>query len=132
MDQPEEKFRRFQQGMAAVVKQTLATFEAERVYFISLLLNITPLCDCWGWSTPPIVPDVGILAGDDIVAIEQASLDLIDWEKLIPGTVPDQIAELGNEGHLFQRVHGKDPYEQVRQCLAAGLGTEEYELAEIR
>jgi uncharacterized Fe-S center protein len=131
MDQPEAKFRLFQQGMAAAVKETLATFDPSRVYYISALLNITPLCDCWGWSTPPIVPDVGILASDNIVAIEQASLDQIDADKLIPGTLPDQISPPGDVGHLFQRVHGKDPYEQVRQCTAAGLGAPEYELVNI-
>jgi uncharacterized Fe-S center protein len=131
MDQPVEKFQKFQAGMAAVVKETLATFEPGRVYFISLLMHITPLCDCWGFSLPPLVPDVGILAGDNIVAVEQASLDLIKFENLIPGVLPEQLSPPGEEGHLFQRIHGKDPYEQVRQCEAAGLGSREYEMEEV-
>lgn len=131
MDQPEEKFRHFQAGMAAVVKEVLSTFEPNRVFYVTVLMNITPLCDCWGFSTPPLVPDVGILASDDIVAIEQAALDLIRVENLIPGSVPDQLCPLGEEGHLFQRIHGKDPYEQVRQCARLCLGSTEYELEEI-
>ncbi|MHB9024589.1 MAG: DUF362 domain-containing protein [Armatimonadota bacterium] len=131
MDQPEEKYRAFQQGMAAAVKETLATFAPHRVYYITALLNITPICDCWGFSTPPIVPDIGILAGDDIAAIDQASLDLIKAEHYIPGTLPDQLTPPGETGHLFQRVHGKDPYEQIRQVVAAGLGTSEYSLEEV-
>ncbi|NLC58864.1 MAG: DUF362 domain-containing protein [Armatimonadetes bacterium] len=131
MEQPEEKFRQFQAGMAATVKETLRCFPPEQVYFISVLMNITPLCDCWGFSTPPLVPDVGILASDNIVAIETASLDLIRAENLIPGSVPDQLCPPGEEGHLFERIHGKDPYEQVRQAVAAGLGEARYELVEI-
>ena len=131
MEQPEEKFRLFQAGMAAVVKETLATFQPEQVYYISMLMNITPLCDCWGFSTQPLVPDVGILAGDNIVAIEQASLDLIKTEQLIPNTLPDQLCPLGETGHLFERIHGKDPYEQVRQATLAGLGAPEYTLTEV-
>jgi len=117
--------------MAAVVKAVLATFKRGPVYYISVLMNITPLCDCWGFSTPPIVPDVGIIAGDNIVAVEQASLDLIKWQNLIPGSLPDQLVPPGKKGHLFQRVHGKDPYEQVRQCIAAGLGSPKYRLEEV-
>jgi len=131
MEQPNEKFQLFQQGMAAVCQHILGTFEPKRVHFINVLLNITPLCDCWGWSTPPIVPDIGILSSDNLVALDQASLDLIETDRLIPGTLPDQIANLGDEGHLLERVHGKDPYEQVQQCIAAGLGTADYELDEI-
>ncbi len=124
-------FRDFQKGMAAAVQATLKTFAPEQVTYISLLMNITPLCDCWGFSTQPLVPDIGIVAGDDITAIETASLDLIDADKLIPGTLPDQFCPPGTEGHLFQRIHGKDPYEQIRQSVALGLGTPEYTLVEI-
>ena len=131
MDEPLAKFRHFQHGMAAVVREVLAGFEPPRTYFVSVLMNITPLCDCWGFSTPPLVPDVGIVAGGDIVAVEQASLDLIRWENYIAGSLPDQCGAPGPEGHLFQRIHGKDPYEQVRQAAALGLGSQEYELEEL-
>lgn len=131
MEEPTEKFRAFQAGMAGAVKATLQGFEPGRVFYINVLMNITPLCDCWGFSTPPLVPDVGILAGDNIVGIEQASLDMIKYENLILSNVPDQLCPPGDEGHLFQRIHGKDPYEQVRQCIAAGLGSPEYEVEEI-
>jgi len=132
MEQPEHKFRDFQVGMAAAVKETLATFTPESLYYITLLMNITPLCDCWGFSTRPLIPDIGIVASEDIVAIEQASLDLIKAEDLIPGTLPDQFCPPGDTGHLFQRIHGKDPYEQVRQVAAAGLGSPEYMLEEVQ
>ncbi|MHB0937942.1 MAG: DUF362 domain-containing protein [Armatimonadota bacterium] len=131
MEQPGDKFRLFQQGMAAATREALTFFEPGRVLYLSALLNITPLCDCWGFTTPSIVPDVGILASDDIVSIEQAALDLIKAEHLIPGTLPDQLCPPGTEGHLFERIHGKDPYEQVRQVAAIGLGSTEYELIDV-
>ena len=131
MEQPDDKFRLFQQGMAAAVQETLTFFEPGRVTYLNALLNITPLCDCWGFTTQALVPDIGIVASDDIVAIEQAALDLIKAEYLIPGTLPEQLCPPGDEGHLFQRIHGKDPYEQVRQCAAIGLGSTAYELVEV-
>jgi len=121
----------FQRGMVRAVKAVLDTFEPQRVYYINVLTNITPLCDCWGFSTPALVPDVGILGSDDIASIEQASLDLIKAENYIPGSLPDQI-KMGDEGHLFQRIWGVDPYTQVVAAEQLGLGSREYRLVEVR
>ena len=46
----------FQEGMAAATKAVLDTFEPGRVYYLTMLTQITPLCDCWGFTTPG-VPD---------------------------------------------------------------------------
>jgi uncharacterized protein len=131
MDHPVGKYQHFQRGMAAVCRETLSSYADNSAYFITVLMNITPLCDCWGFSTPPLVPDIGIVAGDNIVAAEKAAIDLIDYRKLIPSSVPEEILPLGEEGHLLQRIWGKDPYEQVRACTEAGLGSGEYELETI-
>lgn len=131
MEEPHGKFELFQAGMAATCKAALSFFEPQCVHYISVLTNITPLCDCWGFSTRPLVPDVGIVACDNIVAVEQAALDLIRHEDYIPGTLPDQYTTMGDHGHLFERIHGKDPYEQVRQAEQMGLGSAQYRLVEV-
>ena len=46
--------------------------------FFNFLLHITPACDCWDFSDAPVVEDIGIIASRDIVAIEQASIDLVN------------------------------------------------------
>jgi len=46
--------------------------------FFNFLLNITPDCDCLPWSDAPFVPDIGILASQDPVAIDHASYDLVN------------------------------------------------------
>jgi uncharacterized Fe-S center protein len=121
--------RYFQEGMARTVKAVLDTFQPKRLYYITALMDITPFCDCWGFSTPSLVPDVGIMASDDIVSIEQASLDVIDYRNYIPGTLPEQL-EMAGEGHLFQRIHRKDPYLQVETAAEMCLGEREYRLVE--
>ncbi len=127
----EEGIRYFQEGMARATKAVLDTFEPNRVLYVTALLNITPLCDCWGFTTPALVPDVGIMASQDIVAIEQAALDSIDARKLIPGSLPAQL-ELGEgDGHLFERIWYKDPYLQVETAAEIGLGSREYEVVEV-
>jgi len=46
--------------------------------FFNFLMNITPTCDCWDFSNAAVLQDVGIVAGRDIVAVEQASIDLVN------------------------------------------------------
>lgn len=71
-----------------------------------------------------------ILAFDDIVAIEHASLSLIKTENFLPAGVPIGY-ELGEKGHLFERIHGKDPYVQLRALEKLGMGSFDYTMQEI-
>lgn len=117
----------FQHGMALATQAVLETFKPGRVLYVNVMLNITPYCDCWGFSSPSLVPDIGIVSGTDIVAVEQASLDLVKVEDFIPSSLPE-VMTLGDGEHLFQKVHGKDPYLQVNCAEEIGLGTRKYKL----
>lgn len=46
--------------------------------FINIIRDVTKYCDCVGHTTPIIAPDLGVLVSDNLVAIDQASLDLIE------------------------------------------------------
>jgi len=67
-----------------------ATVGKPGVGYLNFLLQITPDCDCVPWSDAPIVPDVGILASTDPVAIDAASLDLVNQQQGLPGHSPCQ------------------------------------------
>jgi uncharacterized Fe-S center protein len=126
-------FKAFQHGLALAAREVLRTFEPQRVLHINVLTNITLMCDCWGFSMRPLVPDVGIVASTDIVAAEKASLDLVRDGDPLPGSLPKGHTVLALPGrHLFERVHGKDPYGQVERLEAVGLGTANYRLREVR
>ena len=89
------------------------------------------LCDCWGFSTASLVPDIGIMASNDIAAIDKASLDAIKAENLLPGSLPVG-RELRKEGkHLFEKVWGKDPYSLIDELEKIGLGNSNYIIEEI-
>lgn len=120
-----------QRGLALTAIEVLRLFESEQVVFINFLIDITASCDCWGMTKPRLLPDLGILAGRDIVALEQASLDMIRVEDLIPGALPTNV-ELGTTGHLFERIHGKDPYSVVNFLAERGVGSREYRVIEVR
>jgi len=126
-----EGIRYFQEGMARTVETVLDTFEPNRVLHVTVLTSITPLCDCWGFSTHPLVPDIGIMASKDIVAVEQAALDSIDAKNFIPNSLPAQLELAEGDGHLFERIWRKDPYLQVETAASLGLGSREYEIEEV-
>ncbi len=102
----------------------------DRVGFFNFLLNITPDCDCVPWSDAPVVPDIGILASRDPVAIDQASYDLVN-------------RQLGLVNSQLQKNHepGKDKFQgvwentlgnlQVDYGARIGLGSKDYRLIEV-
>ncbi|HUU11692.1 MAG TPA: DUF362 domain-containing protein [Phycisphaerae bacterium] len=127
---PGGAFVPFQRGLALATREVLGTFDPGRVLHINFLTQVTVYCDCWGFSSPALIPDVGILASEDIVAVDQASLDLTSDGQPLPGSLPPNHTLVEGK-HLFERIHGKDPYVQIGQMEAVGLGTADYRLRKI-
>lgn len=102
----------------------------EHAGYINFLMNITPLCDCYGFSGAYIVPDIGILASKDPVAIDAASFDLVN-------------AQAGNHHSGLKCNHekGEDKFRGLYKDIDAGkqlsygeeigLGSRSYELIKI-
>jgi len=126
-----DNFGNFAKGMAIVATKFLKKFKPENLLFINFLTNITMLCDCWGFSTPPLVPDIGILASEDIAAIETASLDMIKSDTILPNGLPKN-RELVEGKHLFEKIHGKDPYLMIKYLTELYDCTMKYEILEIK
>lgn len=63
-----------------------------KIIFINILENITKDCDCFDTVQKPIIDDLGILAGEDAVAIDKASSDLV---KRFDSIQADYAAEKG-------------------------------------
>lgn len=126
-----DRFRDFQHGLALVARHVIAEVGAERMLYLNQLMNITMVCDCWGFSTAPLVPDIGILASRDIVAIERAALDLINKARLFNPEGLTSGKKLRPGKHLFQKIHGKDPYAMPDIMAGMGLGRKRYRLKEV-
>ncbi len=126
-----KNYEDFQEGMAIATGEVLKTFDKNSIYYINFLLNITIICDCWGLSTPSLVPDIGILASDDIAAVEKASLDMVGDSKPLPNSLP-KGRNLAEGRHLFEKLHGKDPYVQIEKLKNNGLGNDNYKIEEIK
>jgi len=126
-------FRSFMEACAASTKLCLDTFAREKRVFINIATHMTAVCDCFGFTGPAILNDLGILASDDMVAVEQATLDMLKPMKLIEENVSAIYELTPNAPHPFAQVHGpyKDPYFVVAECERLGLGRREYEIVDV-
>ncbi len=61
-----------------MVEYCFGALKGKKAAFINVINNVSPNCDCWNFTHPPVVNDIGILASFDPVAIDQASLDLVN------------------------------------------------------
>lgn len=114
-------------------KLVLDTFEPGNATFINIATHLTPVCDCFGFTGLPILPDAGLFGSDDIVAVEQATLDAMANTPVFEENLPGAMEIVTREGHPLQWMHGpyKDPYEQLEMAEKMGLGSREYELVDV-
>ncbi|MDY6863989.1 MAG: DUF362 domain-containing protein [Thermodesulfobacteriota bacterium] len=98
--------------------------------FLNFLMNITPYCDCYGYSDTPIVSDIGILSSTDPVAIDQAGVDLINQQ---PGNINSILkTNLATGSDKFRGIFPEINWEvQLDYGEKIGLGSRDYELVEV-
>lgn len=84
-----------------------------RIGYINWVYDLTPGCDCFNFSGERFVEDIGILAGRDPVALDSATIDLIN-EHMKP-----------NGGSIYT-VWGVDPWIHIEAAEKIGCGSREY------
>lgn len=101
-----------------------------KVGYINFLMDITPDCDCEAFSDAPIVPDIGIMASKDPVALDKASYDLVNKQTGLEGSLLEH-----NHQHDADKFRGVwdhvDGTIQLRYAEEIGLGTTKYDLKEL-
>jgi len=104
---------------------------AEKFGFLSFAVRVTEECDCMTSSGVPFVPDIGVLASRDLVAIDQAAADLVNGSHLIlkKGAKGAKGAKVAKGSDNIRAATGADWRMQIDAAEALGLGKKEYELA---
>lgn len=101
-----------------------------KTVFMNFITQVSPDCDCYGHSDAPIVPDIGICASTDPVALDQACADLVN----AAAGNRDSALQGGLEpgGDKFRGAHpGVDWAIQLEHGEKLGLGSREYQLVKI-
>ena len=94
---------------------------------INFITDVSPACDCYPYNDSPIVNDIGILASTDPVAIDQASVDLVNEARGLPGSCLKKNQEPGGD-KLRAVYENVDWAYQLDYAEQIGLGSREYKL----
>ena len=108
--------------MERITESTKATIDhfGKKVTYVNVLRNMSVSCDCEGVGAQPVVtPNVGILASTDILAVDQASVDM--------------IAAMSEKDHhdLIERIETRHGYRQLSYMKELGMGNDRYILIDI-
>jgi len=126
-------FHVFMEACANSVDIVLSTFAKEKATHLVLATQMTPVCDCFGFTSMPIMNDAGIFGSDDIIAVDEAVLDATANSPLIEGNLPTSMEVHTREGHPLRWLHGplKDPYMVTEFGQQLGIGSRQYELVDV-
>ena len=125
-----------------IAEYTQAIVQDRPQFHISLAMDISPNCDCHPENDTPILPDLGMFASFDPVAIDQAAIDMALAQQPLPNTeLTDMRAKLEAEGGVpercehdhFNLTHPDTNWRSmIEHAEKIGLGTSHYELIEVK
>ena len=125
-----------------IAEYTQAVVQDRPSFHISLAIDVSPNCDCHAENDTPIVPDLGMFASFDPVAIDQACIDMALAAPTLPNSeLTDMRARLEAEGGIpercqhdhFNLTHPDTNWRSmIEHGEKIGLGTSRYELIEVK
>jgi len=111
-----------------IVEYFWGAVKGKPMAYFNFVVDISPDCDCLDFNSGPIVADVGILASLDPVAIDKASVDLINKQRPISNSAIDGKCEHSDN---VKCIRGIDWEHQLKYAEKLGIGSRDYELIEI-
>ena len=115
-----------------IAEYTKAVVDGRPCFHISLVIDVSPNCDCRPENDMAIVPNVGMFASFDPVALDMACVDAVNAQTPLRGSAADDAHAKAHVHDHFQRLH---PDTNWRSCLEhgekIGIGTRDYELVKI-
>ncbi|MCR5222085.1 MAG: DUF362 domain-containing protein [Lachnospiraceae bacterium] len=118
-----------------MAEYTAAIVNGKPSFHISLIMDVSPNCDCHGENDAPILPNIGMLASFDPVALDQACADLaLAAEPIRNSQLGDNLAKEGWHHH-HDHFLDSNPNIRWKETLEhgekIGLGTRDYELVRM-
>jgi uncharacterized Fe-S center protein len=120
-----------------IAEYTRAVLDGRPNFHISVVNQVSPYCDCHGESDAAVVPDIGIFAGFDPVALDKACIDAVNAapgiQASILGDCPHSHKdEAGNTDHFTDIHPSTDWRSQIAHSEKIGLGSGSYELVTVQ
>ena len=117
---------------AKIVEYAMAAVRDKPHFHICVISDVSPFCDCHAENDTPVIPDVGILASFDPVALDRACVDLVLGQKPLPGCrLYDPVCK-SIEGDLLRRNQPTTNWASTfDHAERMGFGNVKYELIDI-
>jgi uncharacterized Fe-S center protein len=117
-----------------VSEYAMAAIKDKPSFHICFIMDVSPDCDCWDSNDYPLVPDIGMAASFDPVALDQACADMVMAAPALPGSKireSQKHDELRNEDK-FKLAHPNTYWQAgLEHGEKIGLGTRSYELITV-
>ena len=129
-----QRFDRLEILGRRIADSALAAFRTKedgKAFFLNYAVDITPVCDCYGWTDTPIVNGIGILASYDPVAVDKACIDMMNQAPGLSNSEAEDSGCLAPGDKKLNVIKGKDIEPQVYGGVANGLGTDQYEIEPV-
>lgn len=115
-----------------IAEYTKAVLKGKQSFHISFVTDVSPDCDCDGGNDIPLVPDVGIFAGFDPIAIDRACVDAVNAQKIVPESRADKKCH-SEHADVFSIVHPDTDWESALiHGEKLGIGTQNYKLIKVK
>ena len=118
-----------------IAEYSLAVCKDRPCFHVSLICDVSPNCDCRAENDIPIIPNIGMLASFDPVALDQACADLCNQATPVAESILGENIRKHGEKEDHDHFHMTHPDTEWRTCIAhavkIGLGTDQYELVKI-
>ncbi len=118
-----------------MAEYTKAVVSGRPQFHISLIVDVSPNCDCHAENDVPILPNIGMFVSTDPLALDQACVDACMAAEPMPGSqLARHLADPSFHDH-HDHFTNSTPESEWRSCLAhaekIGLGSRSYELIEM-
>lgn len=124
-----------------IAEYALAVVKDKPSFHISFIMNVSPNCDCWNHNDAAIIPDLGIAASFDPVALDCACADLVKAAPVLQNNAITDIDSKSGKDHSHDRHAGEDKFHIVHPDTKweagvehgekIGLGNREYTLVRV-
>lgn len=117
-----------------MAEYAMAVVQNRPCFHINVINNVSPNCDCHGENDVAIIPDVGMMASFDPVAIDQASADMCNKQTVICGSQLDKHLHEGqnHRDHFTNSAPDTNWKISLEHAEKLGIGEREHELVVIK
>ena len=113
-----------------MAEYALAVVAGRPHFHLNVVTQVSPSCDCYGGNDAPLVPDIGLFAGFDPVALDAASIEAVNEAPALANSAAGQ--EAGRPGDHFTSVHPSTDWRgQLEYAEKIGLGRRDYDLITV-